>query len=582
MNPYFLVPLVACLVCLGCGVLILSREPDETTHRCAAGLLLGATFWAACETLWTLSSDPERVLMLVRLSSLGFVFVGPIALQLFLAQIHPRPALHRAVPWCYALAGLALVAEWTGDSMHRAVLPKPWGRSYEVGPAFAVWYAFTLAVACAGIVWGFLRALRSTAPAERAQTWWLGVGVGLPLLLGSVSDGLLPVLGVHVPRLGVASFAALGVLTSWSLLRFGHSLMATGSFAGQVLADLPDGVAMTTPSGRIRFANRRFAELLGRDTEALLSCALDELIPDAPVDPPREEVERETELLRADGTPIPVALSTRLLHDKQRLLIGLVVVVRDLREVAELRRRLVVSGRLAAVGELAAGIAHEINNPLSFIGANLRLLGEHWGAVQSARGKDDFASIDGLLGEGEELILESIEGVDRATAIVRDVRVLAHGGGRDRELVDVNSVIEHALRVARSQLGEHVRIERALQPVPAIHAAPGEVEQVLLNLLLNSKSAVRAGGTIRVESVNETRHVVVVVRDDGTGIAPEILDRIFDPFFTTKPVGEGTGLGLAISHEIVRRHQGEMLVDSTPGEGTTFRVRLPVDPRTRD
>jgi signal transduction histidine kinase len=284
----------------------------------------------------------------------------------------------------------------------------------------------------------------------------------------------------------------------------------------------------------------------------------------------------ECELLPRLERRSPVSISTAPLLDKRGDPLGWVLVVRDLREVAGLRSRLVTSGRLAAVGELAAGIAHEINNPIAFIHANLNQLQRHWkvvgAALQTARADSESTA---LLSEGEELVSESLEGIDRIAAIVRDIRGFSHAGRAQRTAADPRPLVESALRMAAPQLGSRVRVETEFSPVPAIHCAPQEIQQVLINLVLNACQAIEGSGTIRVGVRGEGNQVLLCVEDDGCGIPAELIDRIFDPFFTTKGVGEGTGLGLAISYEIVRRHGGEIEVESAPGKGSLFRVRLP-------
>jgi signal transduction histidine kinase len=259
-----------------------------------------------------------------------------------------------------------------------------------------------------------------------------------------------------------------------------------------------------------------------------------------------------------------------------------VLVVRDLREVAALRQRLVISGRLAAVGELAAGIAHEINNPIAYVRSNLGVLHRHWQAVA---GRLEKAAPPGgalveeelrrLLAEGEELFEESLDGVDRVARIVRDVKSVSHVGAKERELADLNGLLERVLRVAAPQLRGRTRVETHLAELPPVSCAPQEIEQVFLNLVLNAHQAMASGGRLRIATAQERGEVAVYVEDEGPGIRPEHLPRIFDPFFTTKPQGEGTGLGLSISYQIVRQHGGEITVASEPPHGTTFCVRLP-------
>jgi C4-dicarboxylate-specific signal transduction histidine kinase len=270
---------------------------------------------------------------------------------------------------------------------------------------------------------------------------------------------------------------------------------------------------------------------------------------------------------------VPVSLSTALLRDKQRNPIGLVLVARDLREVASLRSRLITSGRLAAVGQLAAGIAHEINNPIAYVHANLGTLRELLDGVASKLERQELER--GALHEAEELIDESLEGVQRVAAIVRDVKNFSHAGGGPKAPVELPALLDAVLRVAAPQLRAG-RVERRYGiALPPVLGDAQELKQVFLNLVINASHAVRPGQAIRIHASASDGRVVVVVEDEGCGIAPELLGNVFDPFFTTKRVGEGTGLGLSIAYQIVRNHGGDMSVQSAPDRGTRVRVELP-------
>jgi signal transduction histidine kinase len=256
-------------------------------------------------------------------------------------------------------------------------------------------------------------------------------------------------------------------------------------------------------------------------------------------------------------------------------------VIRDLREVVGLRNRLLTSARLAAVGQLAAGIAHEINNPLAYIGANLRTLRASWlGLADAWRGGEGKPDLGELFDDGVAMLDESLEGVERTAAIVRDVRVFSHAGAETRERLDPNELVERALRVAEPHVRHRARVERALGDVPPVEGSRRELEQVLLNLVMNAVQAIRPGdeGVVRVSTARRGTEVEIAVADNGCGIPEDVIERIFDPFFTTKAVGEGTGLGLSISHEIVRRHGGRLRLESAVGRGTRARVQLPASP----
>jgi signal transduction histidine kinase len=228
------------------------------------------------------------------------------------------------------------------------------------------------------------------------------------------------------------------------------------------------------------------------------------------------------------------------------------------------------------VGQLAAGIAHEVNNPLAFARANLNLLRAEWEKLCQAARDGASAGPGGRVDEAGEVLDEALEGVDRAIAIMRDVTRFSRGGGSSRSRCELARLVGSALRFARPQIGVAVQVEESHAELPPVLAAAEELEQVFLNLILNAGQALGPKGRIRIQSALRGDTAVVSIEDDGPGIPGELLGRIFDPFFSTKPVGEGTGLGLAVSHEIVRRHGGELRVESRVGMGTRFEVRLPL------
>jgi signal transduction histidine kinase len=317
------------------------------------------------------------------------------------------------------------------------------------------------------------------------------------------------------------------------------------------------------------------AVLLGVTQEQLAGRPLGPYLSSGALSPPRELRDVECRLLPAQGAPVDVSVSTLLNRDKRGRPVGVVLIVRDLREVVALRSRLLTSGRMAAVGELAAGIAHELNNPIAYVRANLSVLHEH---VETLRKQlaGDAPGVAEVLAEAEEIVEESLEGMDRAAGIVRDVREFSHAGSGGRQLADLCDLIEQSARVARLQTPRGAAVEVECSRLPPIECEPQRLKQLFLNLLVNAGQAVAEGGHIRVRGELQEEGVLLRFHDDGHGIAPEHLERIFDPFFTTKPVGIGTGLGLAIAFRIVEEHAGRIEVSSAPDAGTEFRVWLPL------
>jgi signal transduction histidine kinase len=271
------------------------------------------------------------------------------------------------------------------------------------------------------------------------------------------------------------------------------------------------------------------------------------------------------------------------LENRERLREVFKLIGVQLGKVAErgaLQQRAHQSQRLEAVGQLAAGVAHEINNPMSYVRSNLHSLREEWSGLRGKLALGDDAAA-ARFDECQELIEESLEGVERTIAIVRDVKEFSHGGNVDRaawETVRLSDLLEGARRVVSGQAPSGVRLESHHAGETTCRCAPNQIRQVFVNLIVNAIQAVGERGTISLSTGRDGDRVFARVADDGPGIDARTRDRLFDPFFTTKPVGEGTGLGLSVSWEIVRNHGGEIVVVSEPGAGASFEVRLPVEP----
>src|SRR5262249_34570195 len=245
-----------------------------------------------------------------------------------------------------------------------------------------------------------------------------------------------------------------------------------------------------------------------------------------------------------------------------------------------MQAQLLVASRLASVGTLAAGVAHEINNPLAFVNANVLYLADELQRFRSALGP----ATDEIL----QLVTETRQGVERIGLIVRDLKAFSRVDSEDvSSLVDVRKVLAFAEKMAGKEMRQRARVVRDLQPVSMVKANESRLGQVFLNLLLNAAQAIPDGAAadheIRIRTrIDALERVVVEVSDTGRGIPEELRARIFDPFFTTKPVGEGTGLGLSICLGIVRSLGGEIPLESEVGRGSTSRVAPPPQKEERE
>jgi len=576
LKIFVLLPILSCVAYCVLATVMLLRDSRHPAHWTGALLCAAGAHWALCEALWNSAHDAQAALFLVRLSSLGWVTIGPIALHLFLI-VTSHPALERRwlMPSLYGLAGVFILLNLTTPWIAPSVVRASWGWGYATGPIHPAAYLLTAGTLSAGGIVA-IRDMRSAgSAAERGQVYLILAGVTLPLVIGTLTDGVLPWMGRVAPRLGTTSITLLVGAVAWSFHCYGYSLMAPGGFASHILTTLADGVALLHLDGRIRIANPGMERLLGAEPGVLEGRSMVSLLEGIDFDPTEGLREQETHLRSLVGDLVPVSVSTSQLYDRRQRLVGVVLVARDLREIASLRNRLVVSDRLAAVGQLAAGIAHEINNPMAYVRANLSAMGGLLDTVHAKLSAELVHELDAELAEGHELVDESVEGVDRVTAIVRDVKDFSRPSGGEEECVELQPLLESVLRVARPQLPVGCRVERRYEEIPEVGGSSQELKQVFLNLIINAFQAIDGEGAVCVSTECEAGKVIVSIEDEGCGIPADAIERIFDPFYTTKPVGEGTGLGLSISYQIVRNHGGEINVESRPGVGTTFRVALP-------
>ncbi|MFP2905640.1 PAS domain S-box protein [Pyxidicoccus sp. 3LFB2] len=289
---------------------------------------------------------------------------------------------------------------------------------------------------------------------------------------------------------------------------------------------------------------------------------------------------REIRYLRRDGTSYDAeSVGLPVEFDGQK---AIVVMARDVTERNRAQTQILQNDRMVLAGTLAAGVGHEINNPLTYVMANLdsamEALARLGGALSDAV-PDGAVAWRPPLRETEALLKEAQEGASRVRNIVRDLRFISRQDEERREAVDVRGPLDFSINMASSALRHRARLIKHYEPVPLVHADASRLGQVFLNLLVNAAQAIPEGNpdvhhvTVRVFPA-PAGCVAVEVSDSGSGIPANVLPRIFDPFFTTKPVGQGTGLGLAICHSLIRNLGGDITVRSEPGRGTTFTVIL--------
>lgn len=264
--------------------------------------------------------------------------------------------------------------------------------------------------------------------------------------------------------------------------------------------------------------------------------------------------------------------------------------------------QLVQSEKMACIGQLAAGVAHEINNPLSFILSNIETLGEysnfikkliakykelldnealkqgeHKDIVESILNLEEEEDLEFVINDLSSLVTESSRGALRVKKIVSNLQSFARESNDDFCEADIHKCIDDAVRITWNEIKYNTKLNRNFGEIPLVYCDPGQLNQVILNLIVNASHATGDDGVINIQTRHKDDKVCISIADNGCGIEEEKLKRIFDPFFTTKEIGKGTGLGLSVSKGIVEKHGGEITVESIVGKGTIFNIVLPVN-----
>jgi len=379
-----------------------------------------------------------------------------------------------------------------------------------------------------------------------------------------------------------------------------------------ILMVSPEGTVVSWNVGAERITGHAAPEILGRHFSTLhlpgdLETGKPQQLLNAALHDGR--VEDEGWRLRKDGSRFWCNVVMTALRDPDGRLLGFAKVTRDMterRRAEEERGRLsaqMLQGqKLQAIGQLSAGIAHEINNPVGYILSNLNTMGEYCqdlrrllrsaavAAEAEERGESPSAALsefrriaidvnaDHLIADLADVVSDCKLGGEKIRDIVRSLREFSHVDEGELRPTDLNKVLDDALRICWNELKYKAEVRKDYQPdLPAVPCYPQRLGQVFINLLVNAGQAIEKRGQVLLSTRSEGGEVIVKIRDTGRGIAPENLSKLFEPFFTTKDVGAGTGLGLHVAYKIVTAHRGRIEIQSVPGQGTEFTVRLPLE-----
>ena len=394
----------------------------------------------------------------------------------------------------------------------------------------------------------------------------------------------------------------------------------------ELVESMNEGLAMIDCNRKIIFANERYHQMLDYPNGGLLGKTNDELLEENSLASFRarwknrvnksDETKYESVFLTSKGKPVPTLVSPKILRDGEGNITGSLAVITDLTEQKQLESRLIQAQKLEGIGQLAAGIAHEINTPTQYVLSNtgfletsfgdlMQLMEAHRGFAATAAERELLPEqVDDLANLAEELDLEFLaeeipkalsanrDGMERISKIVLSIKEFSHPGQEDMQPADLNKAIENTVIVASNEWKYVAEMDLDLDPdLPPVDCIIGEINQVILNLIVNAAQAMGEGteegeGPKGIISISTRQHgelAEIRVSDNGPGIPKAILGRVFDPFFTTKDPGKGTGQGLSLAYRaIVKNHNGDIAVDSREGEHTTFTIRIPLDGGAED
>jgi PAS domain S-box-containing protein len=579
------IPLALCF-----ALYSVSRRDRTPLHALAAGLVFFLGLWITSLLLRRISASEAIADLSLRLEHLTSLVIAPLfVVTMGYFARHPAFDQGRAATLAFSAIFTLLAVAFLSNDWHGLVVadraaalagehPTKWAGPLFWGAQLWILVADVLGLALCG--WA---AWHGRTPSERRRPLVVLGAILLPVFAHFAYVGeWLPIDYPLAP--GAAGLAVL----LFALAIPSHGLLESQPIVRQDLIEhMPEGLVLADAAGIVLDANAAAESILGRSRDSLRGSRLDAIFEALGAGGESEQLAARIaglplvgarlagELRSADGRTIEVRAGALGSVGSQPA--GRFVSLEDRTLQRHNERLLRERQKLESVGILAAGVAHEINNPLAFVRANLVHLRTLAGRIDKLVDLDP-AGPDADLLELETVVEESLEGVVRIARIVNDMLRFSRVPEEAAEPVDVNDVIRVALRLAAFDRSNSVAVEQRLaEGLPLVRGSANRLVQVLLNLLLNANQALAGRPDARVvaESARDGRSVLVQVRDNGPGIPESQRDRVFDPFFTTRAPGEGTGLGLSIAFDIVREHGGELELGDAPEGGACFTIRLP-------
>ena len=592
MNLHAAIAVAAATLFAGQAAIALWIAPRVRVNQLASALAVVLMVWNVGSALQLVATSEAEARFWWRVSAVGFMWGGAFFWHFALSLSEHRGVLGR--PWAVMALYLSGFVLWiwfiTTDALIARFVHQPFGWHFVfaegAGPIFFVaYYGGTTGAAFLLLLrWGWSSADRR----HRRQVLWI-CGVGAPAVgLATVTNLVLPLAGIHdVPPAAPAAFALWGVGFLWAIGRHRLMRLSPAVAAEQIFRASGEGLVLLDVEGRAAAANPAALRLLGTKEHRFLGADLGDLevLSDLELSP--KGGKQQVSFRRADAPGLPsssgmgrpsalgeavLEVSHAEVRDELGQPSGWALMLRDISEAKALEQQLLQLGKLEAVGQLAAGVAHDFNNVLAAI----------LGYTQMLRDNPDDPT---LVREAAEVIEQAGQ---RASGLTEQLLGFGRGGKHRVEVVDLHALIEEVRRLLLHTIDKQIDIEAALEASPPhVMGDPGQLQQVLLNLALNARDAMPQGGQLRFHTelalidgavasslqLEAGLYLRCSVADSGEGLSEEARERLFEPFFSTKE--DGKGMGLAMSFGIVRNHGGAIRVRSEEGRGTKVMLFLP-------
>jgi PAS domain S-box-containing protein len=614
MSLLSFVHYTAFLLSTGLMIYILIKNSRAAANRICAGLAACFAIWNFASAFFQATESKTIAMFWENISSFGWCSFASLALWLSLVLTKKETILKKwyLYPILFFFPAFFICQQWAGTLTFDLVKNPYWWNevwSASIWPwlFFAYIYSFTAIALYLAVT--FLKKTRLISAQKKGAQLVIVVTI-ITLILGTLSDVTLPLFKIHlIPPVSPIFLLFLAGGMAYAIGKYQFLALTPAYAASDILSAMNDALILIGPDGKIIAANAATLKLLGysreeiigRPVEILLSSQEASFVEAHQLQAYLSEINTFTNysmFFRAkDGTQIPVSISGSVLRDEEDNLIGIVGVARDQREIIRLhaneqayevekartealeerarelqeaydklrtiQAQLIQSGKMAAIGQLAGGVAHEINNPMGVI----------LGFAQSIAKR--MPEDDPLYRPLKSIEREAI----RCKKLVGDLLTFSRAGKTQAEIININTVIDDTLSLieAQAKTKDIEIIKEYGTGLPQTTANKNQLQQVIFNICINAIDAMPSGGRLTIcTGNNDSNQLEITIRDTGHGMTEEVKRRLFEPFFTTKEAGKGTGLGLSLCYEIIRNHQGVIEAESELGKSSTFRIKLPI------